>query len=202
MCQLAKFQVPTRLVPKCRLWPRARFFFGTLALSKHGLTFASDYFSYNKALFSSHQTFPKLPTFHHITLHPKLFYSHKLLTFFPNYQLSLNFFPISEKHSLTLNFFPILETKHSLRSLQMSKVRENYTKAVWILGSQLNTPFQFGSLKCHFLHWLHLNPKFGSKPSLNPFCNSDKHTEQHEYHEQGFIMFYHGYLQAASAAET
>ena len=57
-----------------------------------------------KAMFSSHQISPKLSTFHQITLHSKLSYSHKLLFFFLNYQLSPNFSPNSEtKHSLKLD---------------------------------------------------------------------------------------------------
>ena len=55
------------------------------------------------ALYSSNRTSLKLLTFYHITSHPKLSYSYKLLTFFPNYQLLLNFSPISKtKHNVKI----------------------------------------------------------------------------------------------------
>uniref|UniRef100_A0A0E0ETW3 Uncharacterized protein n=1 Tax=Oryza meridionalis TaxID=40149 RepID=A0A0E0ETW3_9ORYZ len=56
-------------------------------------------------LVSSHQTSPKLPIFHHITSHPKLFYSHKLPTFFFK---TINFPQTSfQFQKLNTAYFPI-----------------------------------------------------------------------------------------------
>ena len=88
---------------------------------------------FTEGVFSLHQTFPQLPTFHHIISHLKLSYTYKLLTFFLNCQLSQNF-------SL------ILETKHSLSGLRSRAIPKTL-----VLEKKLSGFRQFKPISCSSL---------------------------------------------------
>jgi hypothetical protein len=79
----------SRWRPRARVWWRGENLSYTFVTCGARLT--AEVFLFMKALFSI-PNFPRTPNF---LSHLKLFYSHKLLTFFSNYQIFPNFSPIS-----------------------------------------------------------------------------------------------------------